>query len=129
MSKPVKDRDAVALPVSFSFSELSAGGELTAEAIIAKLFVSDSDLSSKTRISEPVPLAICDTLAVYAEERGLTKTSKTLEAFLKSLRENYRSVGGWLVGEAKEMLMADLERSAREGEGMGERLIGGRGKR
>lgn len=130
MTVKVEDKGKVpVLPVSGLFSELSAGSEVTSEMIAKSLLTSDENLALKTQHNLPIPLTQLELLAYDAKSFGFLKLAGVYTTILRAFRENMCSKGGWRSNQIKEILIADLERSAREGEDLKERLVGGRGSR
>jgi hypothetical protein len=114
-------------PVTAFFNELSAGGDVTLESIIAGLFDATKDLASKTQHNLSIPLTQLEVLAVDAERGDGFNTFPNLGAdyrtIMRGYRENKRSEGGFLINVVKEMGIADMERSRVENQGLGGSLL------
>jgi len=128
MSEPVEVKKPV-LPVTGLFGELGAGGDLTAVQVLNSLLTSDSSLALKTEIVDVPAFSVLGVLSGVAESNCLTETAKTLNRFIREYRENMVSFKRQGRKEIVQGIIADLERSKREGEGVGERLVGSRATR
>ena len=125
----VEEKKVGVLPVSSLFDELSGGQEVTSEALLKSLMTSDSNLSMISFVDEPVVLTVVDVLTDYALGKGYERVARRLSVLGRSYRENQCSKDGRRSKQVVEGVVANIERSRQENEGVKERLVGKGGSR